>query len=335
MHDAEILPKLDQEMRLSGVGSSEVAAIVGLSPYQSAFDVFLEKTGKMPPWEGNEHTRLGKRMERPILEEYVLRSGRAVEPLFEKTFRHPDRPWQLATPDGIDVVDRYPVEAKHVGARMGKYWGEEGTDAVPMYYLVQTQWQMSTLMAQQAVVAALIGGDRFQIYPMTLEKEIEQLLLNKVGEFWHENVQKDIPPEPADTQRTREYLHQRYDVQRAPLRQANHVESDLAHAFRQAKIAAENADKYLENIKTRLRVSIGDAEGIEGVFGQITWRAPAVSTKTDWRALAEHYRETLQFIASVNERISADDAKDALEEEKDYVLAWQPPRRLVPKWSEE
>ena len=56
-----MLTQEQQARRLSGLGASEVPAVLGLDPYRSPLDVYLEKTGVLPPFEGNNFTEWGNR----------------------------------------------------------------------------------------------------------------------------------------------------------------------------------------------------------------------------------------------------------------------------------
>lgn len=286
---------LDMEIRKTGIGSSEVAAVCGLNPWTSPHDVYLEKTGQIEPFAGNEATEWGKILEPQILKRYVKRTGREITPN-DQTFRHPERSWQLATPDAITVGPKRVVEAKDVGLRMSHDWGDELTDQVPEYYLVQVAWQLSVLEIEVADVAALIDR-RLRIYEVPRDKELEEILLTKVYAFWIRNVKAGVPPEMTPTDRTIEYVKRRWSRETKPLRPANDWEMSVARQILGARESAKLYDEIDEKLSLQLRASIGDAEGVAGPDWKATWKVTKDSETTDW----EHIALGLKRLASESE----------------------------------
>lgn len=266
---------LDMEIRSSGVGSSEVAAICGLNPWQSAFDCYLEKTGQIEPFAGNERTEWGKILEPEILKRYEARTGYQVFPN-SGTFAHKDRAWQLATPDALarqdgESTEKWIVEAKDVGFRMAGGWGDEQTDQIPPYYLTQVTWQLSALDLKQADVAALIDR-KLHIYTVPLDKELEEILLEKVDRFWHDHVVAGVPPEITASDRTREWVRKKFASHTDLLRQASEEEALMMEALKRARVQREGYESVEESLKLRIQVAIGHDEGIAGDGFKATWR---------------------------------------------------------------
>jgi putative phage-type endonuclease len=276
---------LDLEVRKKGIGSSEIGAILGLNPYTSAYDVWLEKTGQIEPFQGNERTRLGKRLEVPILMEYEERSGTKLEIFIDKTFVHPERSWQLATPDAL--VKEHPgiVEAKLVGMRMMSQWGEQGTDQVPEYYLVQGSWQMSVLDRAFVDYAVLIG-DRYCVYTLPRDRELEEMLIDRVDVFWRRHVLGGLPPPIQATERTMAWIKSKYRQESKPLRIATADETEAVSSYRDLRLAAEKVHEALEDVEAELKLAIGDTEGIAGPGFKITWKKSKDSNRVNWEAVA-------------------------------------------------
>ena len=63
------------EVRKSGIGGSEVAAICGLSKWESAYTLWLRKTGQVEDKDlsGNEAVEWGNRLE-PVVTTWLLAS---------------------------------------------------------------------------------------------------------------------------------------------------------------------------------------------------------------------------------------------------------------------
>ena len=73
------LTDAQRAMRLTGVGASEVAAIVGESPYGGPLSVYLEKVDPEHGFAGNFATRRGHALEGLVAHEYELATGRQTD----------------------------------------------------------------------------------------------------------------------------------------------------------------------------------------------------------------------------------------------------------------
>lgn len=280
---------LDLEVRKKGIGSSEVGAVLGLNPYLSPYDVWLEKTGQTEPWSGNERTRLGKRLEIPILMEYEERTGHKLDIFIDKTFVHPERPWQLASPDALHTHRKGIAEAKLVGTRMLSQWGHPGTDQVPEYYLVQGCWQMSVL-DRDFVDYAILAGDSFQLYHLWRDRELEEMLIDRVDAFWRHNVIAGAPPEVKATERTVAWIKSKYRQDDKPLRIATAEETELVEDYRTVRESCAMLQDRMDDLEAEIKLAIADTEGIAGPGFKITWKKTRDSFRTNWEAIAKGLR---------------------------------------------
>jgi len=77
--------------RLTGLGGSDIGAVLGLSPYRTPYEVWLEKTQRAEPFTGNLATRFGTFAEQFVADEYSHQTGHQVQ-RFNAMLRHPDAP---------------------------------------------------------------------------------------------------------------------------------------------------------------------------------------------------------------------------------------------------
>jgi putative phage-type endonuclease len=181
------------EERRTGLGGSDAAAALGLSPWRSPFDLWEEKVGQAPPVEQNEPMLWGKLLEDIIRGEYARRTGYEVR-YRQDMIRHPVRAWQFAHLDGeVGQDGRRILEVK--SARMPFGWGEPETDEIPLPYLVQVHHSLMVTAAEVCDVAVLIGGSDFRIYQVRRDIEIEQQLIEGEAAFW-DSVTQGVPPAP-------------------------------------------------------------------------------------------------------------------------------------------
>lgn len=184
--------------RRLGVSASEIAAVMGISPYESPFSLFWRKR---MGWDAdvNDEMRLGTFLE-PTIASWFEEFGDPLENMALRPgglYSHPERAWQLATPDRLiymvcvecdgdgSTPDHDPGSSLRifcsackgsghgptlVGLLECKYvayswdgWGEEGTDDVPVHIRAQCLWQMDVMGVDEVFVCAL-GPGGFRVY---------------------------------------------------------------------------------------------------------------------------------------------------------------------------
>lgn len=307
-----ILQTQEQKVdRATGIGSSEIAAIVGINPYQSAFDIWIEKTGKLPKefaQQESEAAKWGKILQQPIAAEYARRTKKALVFLFDEPIRHGERSWQISSPDAIVPSENLDVEIKAPGLRQAVRYGDPGTDQIPDEHFVQVQWQLSTLGYEHANLVVLLGGQDFRIYNIARDRALEAALLSAGFEFWTKHVQADKPPPISATDTTHDYLKAMFPKNRLALRDATTEEMFLVTQYAAAKAIESKTKEDAETLGNALRFAIGEHEGLACGRGVgVTWKLPKPSLETDWRAAFIEFRNQVGLLvpASVHDELSA------------------------------
>lgn len=188
------------------IGGSDVAALIGISPWKDPLRLYLEKVGEIdPPEEETKAQRRGKILEPAIAALYMVE--REVEvgpgctmalaegPHFTAQIDATER-WAEGPPDV-----RIPVEIKSASEFTRGQWGRDGTDEAPTYYCTQLHWQMMAMNAPHGRLVALLGADDLRVYTIERDPAIDNYLLMQAREFW-ERVQTKTPP-PIDFNHTR------------------------------------------------------------------------------------------------------------------------------------
>lgn len=258
--------------RKKGIGGSDVAAILGFSPYKSPYQLWLDKTGRSERKESqNESAHFGNLLEDVVAKEFSRRAGVKVQRVTQQLFLE-EHPWALGNidravinpdiagnvrfKDGALTTDRL-LECKTASEYMSKLFGEEGSDQVPDYYLTQCLWYLLITGCKVIDLAVLIGGNKFRMYRIERDEDLIQSIFNQVKAFWFNHVLADIPPDPTCFD---DVLH----------RWSKHVTGKQVEAtFEQIKLGEElisvqgrqKADKAREDeIKLQLVTSMQDAE---------------------------------------------------------------------------
>lgn len=180
------------------ITATEIAAVIGLSPWQSRFSLWHKKAGlPSPPFEPNPAMEWGIRLEDAIASKYADEHPELTITT-TGTWRHRDREWQRATPDRI--ADDRLLEVKT--SPMGDGWD----DGVPVYYQCQIQWQMDVLGYQRTDVAVLVSGHDYREYTVEYDPADAALMREHAADFLdsvHRGERPDIDGHSATYQAIR------------------------------------------------------------------------------------------------------------------------------------
>lgn len=298
--------------RLTGLGGSDIGAILGLNPWRSPFQVYLEKVGEAAPFEGNLQTRFGTYAEEFVAQEYCHQTGQRVQ-RFTPMLRHPTAPLighvdRLVVPDGAkrasyrqEIRTDLGLEAKTASAfatGRGSEWGESGTDQVPEAYLTQTACYMALTGCPKWDIAVLFGNQEFRVYHLQRDLELEAMILDEASRFWTDHVLARNPPTPSSEAEARQRWprHSEGRILEADMETAALL-CQLADCKRRGKEVADEE----QSIKDRLIPLIADADTVRhGEMSLATYRANKDSQHTDWQKVANFLRPMIDDGAFAN-----------------------------------
>lgn len=240
--------------RKRGVGGSDISAIVGVNPFRSAIEVFLEKTGRIVT-EENQKMRWGKILEDPVAREYAESEGVAVRRI-NAILQHPEHEFALVNLDrlivknGQGLDEEKPVHAHLLNRGNGSLeikttgWAKawEGGE-IPDFNYTQLQWQLGITGLKWGQFGVLISGQEF-LKPAISEfnaKVFKNMLLI-ANRFWTENVLKDRAPEPDQNPRTKDAMKLLYP-------EVNEKTVSLSEEFNEAIVRRKALDIAIKTAK--------------------------------------------------------------------------------------
>jgi predicted phage-related endonuclease len=97
--------------RLPGVTASEIAAVLGISPFESPFSLHWRKRGQLGEIEDTDSMSLGRHLEPWIADRFEADHPELTLTL-AGLYASTDRPWQMATPDRLVFPASDVVEAE-------------------------------------------------------------------------------------------------------------------------------------------------------------------------------------------------------------------------------
>ena len=281
------LTQAEKDRRRNTLGSSEIAAVLGVSPYQSQHTVWSSKCLGQD-FEGNEATHLGNMLEPAIFELYVERYSK---PLVRGEYTLGPEPWMSCTPDALIVGEDGLVEAKLVGLRSIFMWGFGNTDdaesdAVPIHYLCQALWQLIVTGRSFVDVAALLGTE-FRTYRIHRNEPLMQTMVDRGRHFWNTYVRSATPPPVDGSEGSREMLKLLYPRSGAEPLPADPELEDLAAKLAEARRALDAATEEKRLRENEIKARLKDARG---AFGK-DWRIRYTQNKNGARPFVFEYEK--------------------------------------------
>ena len=190
------------DFRRRGIGGSDVAAIMGFSPFCTKRDLYYDKIGLKPAADEEESNwvakEVGHRLEDLVAEIFSKKTGLTVYPI-RKMFCHPEHPFMLAD---VDYFVRLPngkiaiLEIKTTNYNAKDHWWKDGEECVPVYYETQGQHYMAVMDIDEIFYCCLYGNNEDEVIIRHLyrDREYEQEMIYLEREFWHDHILTRIPP---------------------------------------------------------------------------------------------------------------------------------------------
>lgn len=275
------------EVRKGGIGSSDAAAAVGLNPYKSQLELWLEKTGRAAAnddHQGMDDPRFwGTLLEPYVAVAYQQKKDHKVRKV-NAVLQHPTFPFMLAN------IDREVIGSPNVQILECKTAGEFGSrlwkDGVPEYVQLQVQHQLAVTGKGAADVAVLLCGQKLEVHRIERDEEVISRLVVLESQFW-EYVVTDTPP-PADgsesAARALRHLYQGNDTTLDFTGNAELGNTFDALADLDQEIAAKERDA--ECLKQAIQQAMGDASKAAFANGVVTFKRAKDGSRIDTKALA-------------------------------------------------
>ncbi|WP_319749885.1 lambda-exonuclease family protein [Pseudomonas aeruginosa] len=274
-------------VRKHGIGSSDAAAAVGLNPYKSQLELWLEKTGRdagLPKSDPNDEespTYWGNILEPIVATHYTQRTGNRVRRI-NAVLQHPDPKldWMLANIDRevIGASDVQILECKTAGINGARLW----KDGVPVYVQLQVMHQLAVTGKQAADVAVLLGGQHLEIHRIERDDELIARLIELERDFWS-YVQRDTPP-PADGSDSAEQalrcLYPQDSGHTLDFTQ-NPLLSGAFDELQSVRASLELQGKREAELKQQLQQAMGEASRAQFANGSVSWRKAKDSVVLD------------------------------------------------------
>lgn len=192
--------------RSTYLGSSDIAAVIGVSRWATPLDVYRAKvepdSAEVIDIDKQRILRRGHRLEPFIVQMAVdeLRSRGHEVRVWRRNARvtHRAHRFLSAELDAVLQVDGAMVnlEAKSASRWNAAQWGEPWTDEIPTEYSAQVQMAQALSGRDRTFVAAVIGLDDVTMYEVPGERDLHEYVIEQGRKFWVDHVLARRPPPP-------------------------------------------------------------------------------------------------------------------------------------------
>ena len=272
------------DLRRNYIGGSDAGAVAGMNPYQGAYAVWLEKTGRAQGFEGNLRTEVGSYLEEFVAQQFERETGKKVRRV-NKTLVSSQYPWACADIDRRVVGENAILECKTTNSLPAmKLFGR---NEYPGQWYCQMTHYLAVTGADKAYLAVLINGGEFRTFELERDQgEIDALM--RIEEAFWQHVQGDTPPEAMaqDTDAVGDYLGTAETRNDAPIDLT--PDTALLQEYAETKAQADSLKERLDELKNRICVALGEYERGEAEGYRVSWKPTSRNTFDDKAFQAAH-----------------------------------------------
>lgn len=276
--------------RESGIGSSEVATIVGLNPWETPYQLWRRKLGIDPPQEESFAMKAGHYLEDAVAQFWHDETGQDIikASAGDWLIVNDEKPFLRVSPDRTYWLSNMPHSNGNKGILECKTTQKSiDADDLPKHWFCQVQYQLGVAEMQQGSLAWLCAGREFGYKDLTFVPDFYGWLVEEVERFWKDNIEGKQEPSAVSVQDVLLKYNRHTDGK------IIEVGDDIFKDYQDLKdlkkdIAALEGKK--DELEERIKLAFGDAEAISyGGDTIATWKAPKPTMKLDTKLLIAKY----------------------------------------------
>lgn len=289
--------------RLNYVTGSDCAAICGLSPYKTAMQLWLEKTKRIEQDDISHlnHIKFGNFMENGVADWFAAESGKTLQLSTNEMIIHPTLSWMSGNVDRLIDGENAILECKTSMQTEG--WGEQGTDQIPTSYLLQVAHYCAVGGFDRAYIAVVFTMTReFKWYKYERNLSLEAKLIKAESDFWFNNVQADVAPEPkTETDVSLMFKKPNFDPYYGTAE-----DEALAIKYKALKAMISDYGDELEKVRDDICARMKDHETMIGPDGKqlATWKFVKAATRFDAKTFEKERPELYNHYLKTSEKAS-------------------------------
>lgn len=282
------------EARRAGIGSSEIGTILGVSPWDTPYKLWLRKTGQVKEEEQeNFLMKAGHYLEDAIAHFCADETGCTVIKQSAEEFLvvNRDRPYLRVSPDRYAwLPDRPKRLSNKVIIECKSTQKAIVPEDLPMHWFVQVMYQLGVCELEAAYLAWLTQGRDFGCAPIRFDKDFyRDVILSEIERFWTDYVLGGKEPPLSDVGDVLLKYPRQYDGKSVV------ASPELVERWQELKetnTEIRRLTKVKEDAEAAIKLALCDAEALvlpgDGEHPQrvlATWKAGTDTAKFDQEAL--------------------------------------------------
>ena len=288
--------------REQGIGSSEVATILGLNPWETPYQLWRRKKGLDKGKSETFAMKAGHYLEDAVSMFWHDETGRDIikRSAGDWLMVNTEKPFMRVSPDRTYWLSGMPHNNANKGILECKTTQMRiDPDDLPKYWFCQVQYQLGVAEYEQGSLAWLSQGREFGYKDISLVPDFFAWICEEVTKLWIDNVQGNIEPEAQSV----EDVLLRYN--RHTDGKILEVSDDIFTTCNDLKALKEQIaklDEHKEELETKIKMCFADAEAISyGGQTIATWKAPKPSERFDAKAFAKAHPDLAKEFTAVSQ----------------------------------
>lgn len=269
--------------RSVGIGGSDCAAALGMSPYKSPIFLWCEKTKRITEEVDNEAVRIGRDLEDYVAQRFCEATGKKVRKS-KYSYQSKEYPFMLANVDRLVVGEDAGLECKTASA-LTKTKYDKGD--IPIQYYLQCMHYMAVTGKKKWYIAVLVMGKGFYHFEVNRDEDEIKILIEGEQTFWNYVTEDKMPP-VDDTDSTKDALLKMYPQAGSNFKKDLFDKDELLERYKELKMLEKKIKKELTEIENNLKKELGDCDTGSTDKYRVNWKNYS-TTRVDLEELKEKY----------------------------------------------
>lgn len=257
------------EHRQTGIGGSDAGALMGVHPYKSAFAVWADKKGKLPPVEDNEAMRQGRDLEDYVAKRFEQATGKKVRREYDM-LRSKAHPYMIADLDRRIIGEYAGLECK---TSKDIYLKRYANGEYPIEYYCQCLHYLAVTGFDKWYLAVLIYGTELKVFEIN-RAEVEddlQALITAEEAFWRDSIEGDVIPPPDDLINTSRALSSVWPEGNGAAICADDDMDKMLCTLARARKKRRALESEIRRLENQIKAEMGSTEWVYGSELTVQW----------------------------------------------------------------
>lgn len=286
--------------REQGIGSSEVATILGLNKWESPYQLWRRRKGFDDPKKETFFMKAGHYLEDAVTRFWMDETGREVikSSAGDWICVNKEKPFLRVSPDRTFWIPGQPKSSKNKGVLECKTTQAQiDADDIPKTWFCQVQYQLGVMEMTEGSLAWLSAGREFAFKDIALVPDFYGWMTEEIERFWVDNILGNIEPEITTVDDVLVKYARHTDgkiIQASP---------EIMNAYRDLKVVRDEIaemEEKKEELEAKIKLAFGDAEAIAyGPQTLVTWKAAKDSPKFDSKSFKTDYPDLYNQYAPI------------------------------------